>query len=138
MNAEDVAPYAGVGACLALLAAFAAPYLLVTSPEAPLTAYYGAGPIGANAVAFFSLVAVVVFLAGRRGRTEPDLAAGIALVLGVATLLVALVWALSVDETVLFSFPASASWIEFHPWVVVGVSALVPAAAGVYARAVLN
>jgi hypothetical protein len=140
MNVEEVAPYVGVAACVVLLAVFAAPYLLVTGLEnqSTLTLYYGAGPVGGNAVGFFTLLAIVVFLAGRRGRTEPDVAAGIALVLGVAAVLLAVLWAVSIDETVLLSFPSSAAWIEFHPWAVVTVAAAIPAVAGVYARSVLE
>jgi hypothetical protein len=40
-------------------------------------------------------------------------------------------------DNYLFSFPASASWIEFHRWVVVALAAVLPASAGLYARSVL-
>jgi hypothetical protein len=140
MNVEEVAPYVGVAVCVVLLGVLATPYLLVTGLESQSTLafYYGAGPVGGNAVGFFALLSVVVFLAGRRGRTNPDVAAGIALVLGVAAALLALLWAVSIDESVLLSFPSSASWIEFHPWAVVALSFAVPVVAGAYARSVLE
>ncbi|ELZ26795.1 hypothetical protein C474_19180 [Halogeometricum pallidum JCM 14848] len=43
-------------------------------------------------------------------------------------------WALSVDRTLLFSFPAEYAWIENHRWAVAAVCAVIPVAAGVYAR----
>lgn len=136
MDTADAAPTAGVIACLALLAALAAPYVLAGGPESPVGVYYASGPVGALGVAFIAAVLVVVFLSGKQGRSPPDTVAGIAVVAGLALFAVALSWALAV-EGVLFNFPADASWIEYHRWVVLVLAALVPATAGAYARAVL-
>lgn len=134
MDIEDVAPVLGVAGCLALLVVLGLPYLLVEAPGQLLGDYYAAGPVGAGALVFFALIAVVVFAAGRKGRTDPDVAAGIALVLGVAAVAVAVVWALGIDDALLFSFPPEADWIEYHPWAVVAASLSILAAGGLYAR----
>ncbi|ESP89449.1 DUF7548 family protein [Candidatus Halobonum tyrrellensis] len=136
MDAEDAASTAGVVACLALLVALVVPFVLVDGPETPVGAYYASGPVGVTGAGFIAAVLVVVFLSGRQGRSPPDTVAGVAVVAGVALLLVAVSWALAADEVV-YSFPQSASWLEHHRWVVLALAAAVPASAGAYARAVL-
>lgn len=137
MDTADAAPTAGIVACLGLLLALAAPYVLVGGPESPLGVYYGSGIVGIGGAAFIAAVLVVVLLSGKQGRTDPDTIAGIAVVAGLALFAIALTWALAVDREVLFNFPPGAEWIVYHRWVVLALSALVPASAGVYARAVL-
>ena len=137
MDLKAVAPTVGVGACVALLVALGVPYVAITDAGGTLGAYYASGPVGSGGIAFMALLTIVVFLSGTRGTAEPDLVAGITVVLGIATLALAVVWAISIDPTVLFSFPPSAAWIANHRWVVVAVAALVPASAAAYARGVL-
>ncbi|WP_101296477.1 DUF7548 family protein [Halegenticoccus soli] len=138
MDTEDVAPAVGAVACLVLLAALAAPYAFLSAPEVGLAEYYASGPIGAAALAFFALVGVVVFLAGRNGSADPDVAAGIALVLGVSALGLSLLWALSINQTLLFSFPPEDAWLEYHRWAVVAAAGLVALSAVAYTRAALG
>jgi hypothetical protein len=135
MDTTDVAPTVGILACLALLLALAAPYLLLAEPGTGLDVYYSDGPLGIGAVAFLAVLLVIVFLSGKQERTAPDTVAGIALVGGLATLGFALLWALSVDQDNVFSF--AASWMGYHRWIVVCVAALLPVTATAYARAVL-
>jgi hypothetical protein len=135
MQLQDAAPTVGIAACLAILALFAAPYVLISDPGSGLTLYYGAGPVGAIAVGFLALLNVVVLLSATRGRAEPDLVAGFALVLGLAILALTVLWAGSVPRHVVLGFPAA--WMGNHRWVVVVVAALVPVSAAVYARSVL-
>jgi hypothetical protein len=135
MDAQRTAPAVGIVACLLVLVVALAPSVLVGEP--PVGAYYAAGPTGLSAVGFLGVFGAVAFLAGRQGRTEPDLAAGVALVLGATTLAVAVVWFLAVDETLLFSFPAEYAWIEWHRLAVPVVAATLPVVAGVYAWTVL-
>lgn len=135
MDTTDAAPTAGIAACLLVLGALAAPYLLLADPGTGLGVYYSDGPLGVGAVAFLAVLLVIVFLSGLQERTPPDTVAGIALVGGLATVVFALVWALSVDQGNVFSF--SAAWMSWHRWLVVGLTGLLPASAGVYARAVL-
>lgn len=135
MDVEDVAPLVGSVACGAVVAALVAPFVLIPDTGTELGLYYAAGPAGGTALGFLAPIAVVVFLAGRRGRTDPVTAAGLTLVLGLGMLGLAASWALAVDPELVFNF--SAAWMGYHRWVVVGVTALVPLSAGVYARAVL-
>lgn len=135
MDTTDAAPTAGIVVCLLVLGLLAAPYLLLSAPGTGLGVYYSGGPLGVGAVAFLAVLLVVVFLSGRQRRTPPDTVAGIALVGGVAALLFALLWAVSVDADNVYSF--TAQWMAYHRWVVVAASGLLPATAAVYARAVL-
>ncbi|MFC6988350.1 hypothetical protein ACFQJD_05825 [Haloplanus sp. GCM10025708] len=88
-----------------------------------------------TAVVFFALLGVVVFLAAVRGRTDPDVAAGLALVLGVAMVAVAVAWASTVSLDAVYGYPGS--WITDHRWYLVASTAVVGVAAAVYARAVV-
>jgi hypothetical protein len=135
MEVEDAAPLVGVAACAAVVAALVAPLVLIPDPGTELGVYYAFGPAGATVLGALAPLAVVVFLAGRRGRTDPATAAGLTLVLGVGMFVLAALWAFAVDVEVVFSF--SAAWMGSHRWVVLGLTTLVPASAAVYARAVL-
>jgi hypothetical protein len=135
MEVEDVAPLVGSGACAAVVVALVAPLVLIPDPGTELGVYYTFGPAGATVVGALAPLAVVVFLAGRRGRTDPVTAAGLTLVLGLGMVGLAASWALAVDVELVYSFPVA--WMGYHRWVVLGVAAVVPASAGVYARAVL-
>jgi hypothetical protein len=136
MRTEQAAPALGIVGCLAVVVVLALPYVLVPGWGRELGQYYAGGPLGVGAVLFLALVGVVVFLAGLRGRTDPTLAAGIALALGVVAVLIALSWALAAPLDPIFGFPAS--WITDHRWAVVATSAIIPLAAAVYARTVLS
>lgn len=131
-----VAAGAGVAGCLAVLLALVAPYALVADSGPGLGVYYGAGVVGVGVVGFLALLEVVVLLAGFRGRTDPPTAAGIALVVGAAMVLIAAAWAVAVPRELVFSFPAA--WLEWHRWAVVAATAVVPLASAAYARSVLR
>jgi fermentation-respiration switch protein FrsA (DUF1100 family) len=131
----EYAANVGAIACGLLALVVFLPYLLVSGQETLLASYYAAGPVGATAVGFLALLNLVVFLSGSRGSADPDLTAGIALVLAVVGVALALLWTVSVDATLLFSFPSEYAWIEYHRWIVVVASLAVAADAVVYARA---
>jgi hypothetical protein len=135
MDLQRVAPTVGIVACLVAVGVVFAPALLVSAPG--VGAYYAAGPTGLGTVGGLAVLAVVVFLAGRQGRTPPDTAAGFAVVLGLAVAGLGVLWAVSLDPTVLYSFPAEYAWLEYHQWAVPAVGALVFASGAAYASAVL-
>jgi hypothetical protein len=137
MDTETAAPTAGAVVSLLLAVVVFAPAVLVTEPNVGVGEYYAAGPVGVSVVGFLGLLSVVVFLAGKQGRTDEATVAGLTLVTGVAMLAFALTWALSLDPTLVFSFPQEYAWIANHRWVVVALAAVVPMAAAAYARAVL-
>jgi len=136
MERYRAAANAGALACLAALAAMGAPFALVSEPGTGLPIYYGAGPLGAGAVAFLAVVQPIVFLSGTRGRADPVTAAGVASVVGAAMLGIAALWALSVPAELVLSFPAA--WMGWHRWAVLAAVAAVAAASGLYAREALR
>ena len=136
LQAKDITVGIGVVACLAALAAMGAPYVLISEPGTGLPIYYGAGPLGAGAVAFLAVIQPIVLLSGTRGRADPATAAGVAVVVGFAMLGIVLAWAFSVPDELVLSFPAA--WMGWHRWTVVLIVVVVAAANGGYARAALR
>jgi hypothetical protein len=137
MDTTQVAPRVGIVASLTLIAVYLAPYLLIPNAGGDVGTYYSAGPVGASAIPFLAAVAVIAFLSGAQGRSDADVIAGLTLVLGLAVVALATLWAVTMPDNYLFSFPASASWIEWHRWLLSGVAAVVPVSAAGYARQVL-
>jgi hypothetical protein len=127
MDSLRVAPSVGIVASLAVLAMLAAPYLLADS-TASVGVYYDSGVVNPLLAGLFGLVAVIVFAAGREGRSDPGLAAGVALALGLFIVVVALAWALTVRVDVL-------EISQYHPWTVVATTVPAPVSAGWFARA---
>lgn len=134
MKTIRLAPLVGIGGCVLVLVALALPYSLVaTSPGTAIGTYYGTGAVNPLVAGLFALVSVIVLAAGREGRTDPGLAAGVALALGAfITLLIAL-WAATVPQNVVFDMDAPAV-IQHHRWATAAVSLLVPAASLWWAR----
>lgn len=125
----------GVLASLAVLLAVAAPYALLPSAGAAgLSTYYGFGIVGPWGVLLFALVTTVAFAGGRQRRTDPETVAGATIAVGLVAALTAVEWALAVDPDVVASL-STAAWLAYHPWIVVGLSVLLPAIGGAYARA---
>lgn len=111
-------PTVGIAAGLGFVIAVFAPYVaLSSSAVAALDTYYGYGLVAPTYVTLFAVVGVIVLAAGRQARTEPDLAAGVALVIGLTATLLTLLWALAVDETVVSSI-GTETWLAYHRWVV--------------------
>ncbi|MGQ4555884.1 DUF7548 family protein [Halobellus sp. GM3] len=135
---DSIAPTVGAIVCLLLAAIVFAPALLVTTSDVGVAEYYASGPFGVSVVGFLALLNVIVFLAGAQERSDPVTLAGVALVSGLAVLLFSILWAVSIESTLLFSFPSEYAWIENHRWAVVTVSAIVTIAAGSYARSALR
>ena len=139
MEFENPSRLATVAAAVAALLAVVvfAPLALVSGAGSTLAAYYAAGPFGLTAVGLLSLLAVVVFLSIDQPHTDTVLLSGAGLVVAVVVLLFAVAWVVTLDETVLFSFPTEYAWIENHRWVVLAVGAGLAALSGAQARAVL-
>lgn len=132
---ETSAPTIGVVAALAVLAVVAAPYFLIDATEVGV--YYSAPtfvPIHL-VVGLFAMVAVVVFAAGRNGRTDPPTAAGATVVIGGFMALLVLWWAVAVGGLV-GSLTANATF-DYHRWLLLVAVLAVAGSAGWYAREVL-
>ena len=134
MDRERGAAAIGVAACLVVVALSVTPYL-IAAPSAVAT-YYDAGPAGPPLVALFSVVVAIVLAAGVRRRTDPALAAGIAVAFGAFVAAIAWWWALAVSPSLVGGFTTIDAF-EYHRWAVGVATLAVPVAGGLYARAVL-
>jgi hypothetical protein len=133
MNQLRVAPTVGIVGCVGYLLALAAPYLIVETTSA-VGAYYSSGALTPAAPAVFALVGIIVFAAGREGRTDPMLAAAAGLVLGLFILGLSLLWATTVPESLVLGLTES-TVIEYHRWAVAAVAAPIPVAGAWFAKA---
>lgn len=132
MDQLRLAPTVGIVASLGVIAVLAAPYALVEGGSGVGT-YFAAGSVNPTVVGLFAAVAVIVFAAGREGRSPPDLVAGAALVLGLFMTAIAALWAVSVPQSVVLQL-STASILQYHRGALVAVSLGVPATAVWYAR----
>ncbi|WP_135662095.1 DUF7548 family protein [Halorhabdus rudnickae] len=121
MDRTRLAPLAGILACLAFLAALAMP---LGSSGGGL--YYATGALNPLVGGLFAVVLVVVFAAGRQERTDPALAAGVALAFGLVITAATVVWAVTARTDVL-------SITRFHRHALLGTASGVPLAAAWYA-----
>jgi len=131
MQRVRLAPLVAIAGCLLVVAALAVPYLLFeTAPGTTIDLYYGSGAVNPLVAGGLAFVATLVLTAGREERTDPLLAAGVGLALGVFVFLIALAWALTVPDDVYVAISAS-SLGKQHRWLVALV-ALVPSVASAW------
>ncbi|MBX0294595.1 DUF7548 family protein [Haloarcula nitratireducens] len=133
MDDLRTAPTVGIVGCVLYLVALAVPYLLVETTSA-VGAYYDSGALSPVIPGVFALVAIIVFAAGREGRTDPSVAAGAAIVLGLFIVGLTLLWATTVPVSLVLGLTES-TLIEHHRWAVVVVALFVPLGAAWFARA---
>jgi hypothetical protein len=132
---ETPAPTVGIVAALAVLAAVVAPYFLIAATEAGV--YYSATTLVPVhlVVGLFASVAIIVFAAGRNGRTDPPTAAGAAVVLGGFVAVLVLWWAISVGGLVGSLTEVAA--FGYHRWILLAAALALAGSAGWFARDVL-
>ncbi len=137
MNLRDVSRRAGIAAAVGTVIVLGVPYALITGPEyvPQLADYYASGVVGAGGIALFALVSAVVIASVERGNLDPDVLAGVAVMLGLATTLSAGAWALAIEPSPVFR---DHLWLVWHARAVIVVSVSVPAFAAVYARELLS
>lgn len=134
MKQTRLAPLVGVVGCLLVIVALALPYAMVrTAPSSAVGTYYAEGALNPLVAGLFALVTGIVLAAGRDERTDPPMAAGIGIALGVFIVIVLSIWAVTVPEQVLFDMDAPAS-ITSHRWVSIAVSLVIPAASVWWSR----
>lgn len=124
MNGLRTGPTVGIVGCIAYLLVLVAPYLIIETTSA-VGAYYGAGALSPAIGAVFALLAIILLAAGREGRTDPSVAAGAALVLGVFIVGLSLLWATTVPESLVLGLTES-TLIEQHRWAVVVAALPIP------------
>jgi hypothetical protein len=122
-------PTLGVLGCLATLAVVVWPYTL--EPVPVVSAYYGTAAVTPLAAGLLALVGVIVFAAGRQGRSDPELVAGAGIVFGLFVVAIALVFAFTARVDVL---GGSSPLLSSHRWALAAVAAVVPASGVWYAR----
>lgn len=128
-RAPATATAIGLLACVGLFATLAWPYLaLPESARVAIGRYYWTGLFGVPVLAAFAAPAVVILLAGWRGRSDPATVAGATIAIGVAMTVMAVEWALAVRGA------SVEIWLAFHPWLVVAFVALLPISGLVAAR----
>ncbi|MCL9813974.1 DUF7548 family protein [Natranaeroarchaeum aerophilus] len=133
MTQPRTPPTLGIAACVLILVLVALPYLLLSEAGAGgIAAYYDHGGVGLWVVTILTTVALVAFAAGRQGRSDPVMMAGATLVFGLFILGSTLVWALSVPAAFVQQL-GTETWLGYHRWALVGLSALVPIAGVWYA-----
>lgn len=133
MNALRVAPTVGIAGCVLYLLALAAPYLIV-DPVSAVGAYYGAGALSPLIPGVFSMITIIVLAAGREGRSDPSVAAGAGLVVGLFVVGLSLAWALSIPQSLVLGLTES-TLIEHHRWVLVAAGVPIPVGSAWFARA---
>ncbi len=127
MDDLRIAPLVGIVGCLAVLLALGAPYVLVEDASG-IGLYYSSGAVNPLLAGLFAMVALIALAAGREGRSDPAMAAGVALVLGGVITVIAMAWALTARVDVVAIDTA-------HRWLVAVMSVFVPAGAAWFARA---
>ncbi|EMA60314.1 DUF7548 family protein [Halorubrum kocurii] len=136
MEFRDISRRVGIAAGVVTVLALAAPYAVLSGGAyaSQLADYYASGIVGAAGIALFALLSVVVIASVERGNLDPGTLAGAAVVLGVATTLSAVTWALGIEPSPMFR---DNLWLVWHARVVVALSVPIPVAAAAYARGLL-
>jgi hypothetical protein len=127
MNGLRTGPTVGIVGCIVYLLALLVPYLIVETTSA-VGSYYGSGALSPAIAALFALLAIIVLGAGREGRTDPSIAAGAGLVLGVFIVGLTLLWAATVPTSLVLGLTES-TLIEHHRWALVAAAVPIPAGA---------
>jgi len=135
MEGRRLAPLVGIVGSVALLVLLAVPYLLITTQGA-VAGYYTA-PLDPLFAGLFALVAVIVLAAGREERSDPAVAAGAALVLGVFVVLIVALWVAGAPAEVVFGLEEEGPvrLLQYHPLVTLLAALSLPTSALWYSRA---
>lgn len=135
MEGRRLAPLVGIVGSVALLVLLALPSLLITTPGA-VASYYTA-PLDPLFAGLFALVAVIVLAAGREERSDPAVAAGAALVLGLFVVLIVGLWVAGGPADVVLGLEEEGPvrLLQYHPLVTLVVALSLPASAAWYSRA---
>lgn len=131
MNGLRTGPTVGIVGCVAYLVVLVVPYLVVETTSA-VGAYYSSGALSPAIAAVFALIGIIVLAAGREGRTDPSVAAGAGLVLGLFVVGLSLLWATTVPVSLVLGL-TDATVIEYHRWAVVAAALPIPLGAGWFA-----
>jgi hypothetical protein len=132
VRSRRVAPVVGVLTCLLVLVTLAVPYVLADARTAGL--YYESGAVNPLIGGLLALLSVVVFAAGREGRADPALAAGVTLTFGLFVVVLTVWWALTIPAALLREFEVVEASLSSHRWVLSAITLTIPVTAAWYAR----
>lgn len=134
MEREALAARLGLAAAALVIILTALPYGFARS--ASIGTYYGAGLVGPAFFALLSMIAAITLLGAARRRSDPAVAAGIAVTVSAFAVMLSVVWAVPAQDVVgSLSIP---SWFGYHPLSVVLAALALLTAAGWYARIILS
>lgn len=134
MDHARFAPLVGIVGSLLVLVVLALPYAVFDMAAGTTPGlYYSAGAVSPLVAGLFALVTVIFGAAGREDRTDPLLAAGATLALGVFTVLVVALWALTVPADVVAGISESTVGKQ-HRWILTAVALVVPLSSAWWAR----
>lgn len=133
MNPERTAARLGVGAALALVVLSLAPYAV--SDVRAVGVYYG-GLVGPPLAGLFATVVAIALLGTLRGRTDPPMAAGVAVVLAAITLGLLAPWSANVSPALVGGMTSVAAF-GYHRWALVAAAVVLLGAGGWFAREVV-
>jgi hypothetical protein len=143
VNRERLAAGVGVAAAAVLVVLTAIPYGVAGSTS--ISAYYRAGLASPVFVSLLAVVGAITLVSARKRRSDPALAAGIAVTVAVFAVVLSVLWAVPAREVALgidlgtgtvFGVDA-ATVFGYHPHAVVLASVALAGAAALYTRAVL-
>lgn len=124
----------GVAAGLAVAILTVVPYFFIDNTAVGV--YYQGGIGGPPLVALFALIEIIVLVAGAKRRTEPALAAGVAIVIGGFMTVLSWWWAITVSPSLVGGL-TDLDIFEYHRWVLATSAAIAAIAAGRFARVVV-
>jgi len=134
MAADRRAAQLGTASALAVLVLVGLPYA-VSSPRA-IAVYYGGGLVGPPLAGLFAAVAAIALLGAERGRTDPPLAAGVAVVLALLVAGLVVPWAVGVSPTLVAGLTSVAAF-AWHRWLLALAALALLAGSGWYAWVVV-
>jgi hypothetical protein len=132
MDRVRISGAVGAVAAIAGVLALGVPAIDAFAPQVTgIGTYYEQGLLGGVFAGFLAgilLVVAVALIGVHRGQTDPAVASGASIGLGVAATLLTLEWALAVDPELVAQL-GRGTWLAWHRWAVLALVAVVPIAA---------
>jgi hypothetical protein len=132
MESTRVPGFLGVLAAVGGVLGLGLPAIDAFAPDVTgLGTYYAQGALGGvftGVLAGLLLVVAVALIGVQRGQSDPALASGVGVGLGLVATALTLEWALAVEADLVASL-GRATWLAWHRWAVLAVVAVVPVAA---------
>lgn len=125
MDREALPAVLGVLASVLTALLVLAPYAVPGIGPNGVEGYYNFGVLGGWSVLVLAAVSAVVFAAAAAGRADGPTAAGAAVILGIATAVLAAIWFVDVPYAVVVQLQTGA-WFAYHRWALLVAALSVP------------